>query len=163
MSRPDQLAPSATLDGASKELEALRLTVAEQTRHLDTLRARLDDMAKRQVELRELLLEAHGNLARRDDEIERLGAQMIEEIRRREEEIRRREDEMRRRDDEIRRREDDIQRKDGEIDHRGQVIEEVQAALEEAHRVIEAMEQTRVWRAGQRFWRARDRMRGIRR
>jgi peptidoglycan hydrolase CwlO-like protein len=121
------------------EVEALRLTLAEQSEHLDSLRARLDEMVKRQVELRELLLEAHRDLVGRDEAIERLQNEMVHEIRRREEEI---------------------ERKDGEIDHRGRVIGELQAALDQAQETTAAMEATRVWRAGQRLWRARDRLRG---
>jgi uncharacterized protein involved in exopolysaccharide biosynthesis len=87
------------------DVQALRLTVAEQADHLDSLRARLEEMAKRQVELRRLLLEAHESLVERDAEIERVRGEMVEEIRR------------------------DLQLKDGEIAHRGEVIAELQAAV----------------------------------
>jgi predicted RNase H-like nuclease (RuvC/YqgF family) len=119
--------------------------MAEQTEHLDALRASMEGLARRNDELRRLLLDAHENLVARDEEIERLQRRMVEEIRRREQEI---------------------ADKNGEIDYRGRVIEELRAAVARAERALEenrqtiaAMEQTRAWRAGQRLWSARERMR----
>jgi hypothetical protein len=49
--------------------QVLEQTASDQTRHLDALRYRIDRMAERQRELRRLLLEAHDELLRRDEEL----------------------------------------------------------------------------------------------
>jgi SAM-dependent methyltransferase len=49
--------------------EAVKRTVVEQDEHLDALRYRIARMSERQQELRRLLVEAHEQLLRRDEEL----------------------------------------------------------------------------------------------
>jgi predicted nuclease with TOPRIM domain len=54
----------------SDELAQLRLTLAEQTEHLDELMARITYLVQRESELRAALLDAHQQLAERDRELQ---------------------------------------------------------------------------------------------
>ncbi len=55
--------------GAEQEYASLRLTIEEQTRHIDALVERMDFVRSREEELRAMFLNAHGELLRRDDEL----------------------------------------------------------------------------------------------
>jgi chromosome segregation ATPase len=76
----------------SRELEALRQTVADQSEHIDSLQTRNDALAAQVAELRDQLREAHESLTRRDkDLVEReteLFTRRSKELKERDEEVR---------------------------------------------------------------------------
>jgi hypothetical protein len=55
---------------ASGDLAVLEQTVREQAEHIAALTARLEAVARREIELRNRLIEAHDQLLRRDDDIQ---------------------------------------------------------------------------------------------
>jgi uncharacterized coiled-coil DUF342 family protein len=94
----------------SRELEALRQTVADQLEHIDSLQARNDALAAQVTELRNELRAAHESLARRDKDL----------VDRENELVTRRSKELKARDDEVRWLRDiveDLQEKLGAAEH----------------------------------------------
>lgn len=75
---PSQRKTNVKREGPQAELERLRQQLAEQTRETAALAAKLALIARRERELRELLLDAHDQLLRRDEEFEATLAAALE-------------------------------------------------------------------------------------
>jgi chromosome segregation ATPase len=76
----------------SRELEALRQTVADQSEHIESLQGRSDALAAQVSELRDQLREAQDSLARRDKDLVERETELLtrrsEELRARDHEVR---------------------------------------------------------------------------
>lgn len=60
------------LEEKERTIQSLQQTVKEQTEHLDALVARIEFLTARESELRAMFLDAHTQIAERDNEIQRL-------------------------------------------------------------------------------------------
>src|SRR5919107_1064605 len=64
------LAKTKEAQAVQREVSELREVLKEQSEHLNTLTASVEDLANRDTSLRTMLLEEHNRLLSRDDEIQ---------------------------------------------------------------------------------------------
>jgi 2-polyprenyl-3-methyl-5-hydroxy-6-metoxy-1,4-benzoquinol methylase len=117
-------------DQARSDFARLHLTLEEQTTHLDALSVRAEELARREVELRRLLHEAHEQLLARDAELQR----------------------WRRLDNTPAERDCALAAQQATIDAKEPTIASSRAELAEALARMAGMRRTRVWRIGMVYW-----------
>ena len=129
------------IEAARREAADLHRTVAEQAEHIEMLEARLESVCGREAELRTLLLDAHDQLLRRDDELD---AAYKQEMQRSDDALAAAHEEIRRREEALESLRPALEVAHREIARREEALESLRPALESAHQEIERREQALV-------------------
>lgn len=127
------------LGGGAPEGDALSRTVAEQLAEIDRLATRIAFLTDRQRELRALLMDAHDQLQKRDDELERLRDHVRQ--------LKLGRDELRRSHEQA---EALLAERDTELADCRALVVELRAAVKRERERLRAFKDTRYWRL--RLW-----------